>query len=298
MLIGVYLRLLGRPGTVPPPPGWASVREAAIAAEAAGFDRIVLEDALLYPAEGGDVGLWDPISMAAAIAAATSRIGLSHAVLNSPYHHPALVARAAATLDEISGGRYRLGIGMGNTPDDYPRFGIPADRRYSRFEASIAVITALLRTGHARHDGEFVHVPDGALVLRGPTPTGPPIVIAAGKPKMLRLAARYADEWNWWTSDPDAPGALRPLVDEFDLACREADRDPARVTRSIDLFSISPPEPGSASVGAAAAIAGRIRAWNALGFGEARVDLSVPAGMSLAEAVRSMEEVVAAVHGG
>jgi alkanesulfonate monooxygenase SsuD/methylene tetrahydromethanopterin reductase-like flavin-dependent oxidoreductase (luciferase family) len=298
MLIGIYLRLLGRPDTVPGPPSWTSIRDAALAAEAAAFDRIVLEDALLYPGEDGNEGVWDPISIAAAIAASTSRIGVSHAVLNNPYRHPAITARAAATLDEVSGGRYRLGIGLGNTPDDYPRFGIQADRRYTRFEESIEVISGLLRTGRVRLEGEFVRVPDGELVLRGPRPTGPPIVIAAGKPRMLRLAARFADEWNWWTSDPAKPEAMRGLVAELDRACREAGRDPATLSRSIDLFSIAPPDGSGSPDASAPLIAERILAWQALGFGEARVNLRVPVGMTLADAVAAMSEVVAAVHRG
>lgn len=293
MLIGTYIRLFGRPGAEPP--SWDSIREAAIAAEQAGFDRVVLEDALLYVGEGANDGLWDPISLAAAIAASTSRIGLSHAVLNSPYHHPAIVARAAATLDEISGGRYRLGIGLGNTPDDYPRFGIPADRRYSRFAESIEVITSLLRTGQARLEGEFVNVPDGELVLRGPHADGPPVIIAAGKPRMLRLAARLADEWNWWTVTPDDPDSMRPLVEELERACDEVGRDPSTVARSIDLFSITPPD-GNAGSDDSSAIADRILAWRELGFGEARLDVKVPAGRSLAEAVSALADVVALVQ--
>jgi alkanesulfonate monooxygenase SsuD/methylene tetrahydromethanopterin reductase-like flavin-dependent oxidoreductase (luciferase family) len=297
VLIGVYLRLLGRPGTEPEAPGWATIREAAIEAEQAGFDRIVLEDALLYPDEDGAVGLWDPISLAGAIAAVTSRIGISHAVLNNPYRHPAIVARAAATLDEISGGRYRLGIGLGNTPHDYPRFGIAADRRYTRFEESLEVIAGLLRTGRARFEGEFIRVPDGELVLRGPRATGPPIVVAAGRPRMLRLAARLADEWNWWTGDPADPDGLRELVDEMAAACVEVGRDPATLGRSIDLFSIEPPDEGPAGA-TARRTADTILAWSELGFGEVRLDLAVPAGTSVAASIRSMDEVVRLVHAG
>jgi alkanesulfonate monooxygenase SsuD/methylene tetrahydromethanopterin reductase-like flavin-dependent oxidoreductase (luciferase family) len=296
VLIGVYLRLLGRPGTDPAPPGWPSIRDASLAAESAGFDRIVLEDALLYPDDAGAYGLWDPISLAGAIAATTSRIGISHAVLNNPYRHPAIVARAAATLDEISSGRYRLGIGLGNTPDDYPRFGIPADRRYSRFEESLEVIAGLLRTGRARYEGEFVRVPDGELVLRGPQPTGPPIVVAAGRPRMLRLAARLADEWNWWTGDPATPDELSALVEEMDRACGEVGRDPSTLDRSIDLFSIAPPSSREPDRATAQEIADRILAWGRLGFGEARLDLAVPKDMTVPDAVRAMAGVVALVH--
>ncbi|HEX5591051.1 MAG TPA: LLM class flavin-dependent oxidoreductase, partial [Candidatus Limnocylindrales bacterium] len=77
------------------------MREQALAAEAAGFDLVVFEDALLYPDDGGSMGVWESVSMVAAVAAVTSRIGIGHAVLNSPYRRPALTAKIAATLDEI-----------------------------------------------------------------------------------------------------------------------------------------------------------------------------------------------------
>ena len=251
---------------------------------------------LLYPHDDGNDGVWDPICMAGAIAASTSRIGIAHAVLNNPYRHPAITARIAGTLDEISGGRYSMGIGLGATPDDYPRFGISADRRYSRFAESIEIISGLLRTGRVRFEGEFYSVPDGELVLRGPRADGPPIIIAAAKPKMLRLAARYADEWNWWAGDPADPGAMQDLVAELARACEEVRRDPASLARSVDLFSLGPPEPtGTAS---APAIAERILAWESLGFGEARINLRVPGALSLSEAVAAMAEVVALVQDG
>lgn len=294
MQIGVYLRLFGVPGGRPEPPSWSLLRTAAIAAEEAGFDRIVLEDALLYLDDNGNAGVWDPISIAAAIAAQTTRIGISHAVLNNPYRHPALVARSAATLDEISGGRYTVGIGLGNTPDDYPRFGIPADRRFSRFRESVVVIRDLLRTGRAKLDGEFYSVPDGELVLRGPRPDGPPIVIAAGKPKMLRLAAEVADEWNWWTTTPAEPEAMREIVAEMERACEETGRDPASLRRSIDLFSIAPPGIDGPS---ARAVADTLTPYAGLGFDEVRVNLTVPEPSAITAAINAMTPMVELVHG-
>ena len=116
---------------------------------------------------------------------------------------------------------------------------------------------------------------------------------------MLRLVARYGDEWNWWTGDPGDVAGMQALVSEFDVACRETGRDPASVTRSIDLFSIAPPEgAGDALAESTTRIAQQILAWSELGFAEARLDLRVPPGWSVAEAVGSMEGVVAAVHRG
>lgn len=295
MEIGAYIRLFGRPGSDPPPPSWAAIREQALAAEAAGFDLVVLEDAALYPDEDGDAGLWEAMTIAAAIAASTTTIGIGHAVINNPYRHPTLVARCAVTLDEISGGRYRLGIGLGNTPDDYPRLGIDADHRYSRFAEAIQVIHALLRDGRASFEGDFYAVPDAELVLRGPRPTGIPIIVAGGKPKMLRLAARYADEWNWWVDAGSEDGLeqLEARSRAVDAACREVGRDPVTLRRSVDVFSIPTPDGAHESTGLAA----RLVAYGAIGFDEVRCDVRPAPGQSGPEALASMLEVVRLVHG-
>ena len=305
MKVGVYVRLLGRPGTKPPPPSWESVRDQALAAEAAGFDLVVLEDALLYPHEDGSVGVWESVSMAAAVAAATSTIGVGHAVMNSPYRPPALAAKIAATLDEIAGGRYTFGIGLGNTPDDYPLFGIDADPRYSRFAEAIQIIHGMLREGRADFEGTYYRAPGAELVLRGPRPAGPPIVIAAGKPKAMRLVARYADEWNWWVSEQDAMAHLRDLVAEMERACAEVGRDPATLRRSLDVFSVAVPGPaepraeGGALLisGSSEAIADALLAYGDLGFAEIRISLRFPADIPSTDAIARMADVVALVHG-
>lgn len=294
MRIGAYIRLFGRPGTDPPPPAWASIRDQTLAAEAAGFDLVVLEDAALYPDDAGDVGLWEAMTTAAAIAATTTRIEIGHAVINNPYRHPTLVARCAVTLDEISGGRYRLGIGLGNTPDDYPRFGIDADRRFSRFAEAIQVIHGLLREGRASLDGEFYRVPDAELILRGPRPTGIPIIVAGGKPKMLGLAARYADEWNWWVvgnGDDGLPG-LKELSAEVDAACLEVGRDPASLGRSVDVFATDAPTSSSQ----ASELAARLLTYRDVGFNEVRCDVRPRRGESRVDALAAMSDVVHLVH--
>ncbi len=289
--IGLYIRLLGRPGSNPPPPSWQSIREQALAAEVAGFDLVVFEDALLYADPDGNVGVWDAVSIAAGVAAATTRIGIAHAVINSPYRYPGRVAAIATTLDAMSGGRYTLGIGAGNTPDDYPRFGIEADPRYSRFAEAIEIIHGLLKNGRMSFAGRYYRVEDAELVLRGPRPAGPPLAIAAGGSKMLRLAARFGDEWNWWTAEPDNPAAMRDLVAEMNRACEEIDRDPASLRRSIDLFSIQADEDPDA-------VADRLLAYAELGFDEVRIDLKSQPGMSRSEAIAKLRDAVAKVQAG
>lgn len=174
------------------------------------------------------------MTLAGAVAAVTSRIEVGHSVINPPLRAPVVVAQAASTLDEISGGRYVLGIGAGNTPLDYEAFGIPADHRYSRAAEAIEVIHSLLKRDGADVDGRF-HTVHGSLVARGPRPGGPPIVIGARGPKMMRLAATYAHGWNAWSPDPQTLDSSRPLVDELLRACEEVGRDPGTISRSIDV---------------------------------------------------------------
>lgn len=305
MKIGAYIRLLGRADAPPVAPTWPSIRDQALAAEAAGFDLVVLEDALLYAGDDGPIGVWESVSMAGALAAATSTIGIGHAVLNSPYRAPALTAKIAATLDEISGGRYTFGIGLGNTPDDYPLFGIDADPRYSRFAEAIQIIHGMLRAGRSDFAGTYYRAPGAELLLRGRT-DGPPIVIAAGKPRAIRLAVRYADEWNWWTATRDGDASLRELVEDVDRACAEVGRDPATLRRSLDVFSVAlpgvptlaPDDPSLRLSGPPTEIAEALLAYGEMGFDEIRLDVRAPEEIARPDALTWLSDVVSRVHAG
>jgi alkanesulfonate monooxygenase SsuD/methylene tetrahydromethanopterin reductase-like flavin-dependent oxidoreductase (luciferase family) len=305
MKIGLYIRLLGRLDGPPLAPTWSSVREQALAAESAGFDLVVLEDALLYPDDDGNLGVWESVSMTGALAAVTTTIGIGHAVMNSPYRAPALTAKIAATLDAIADGRYTFGIGLGNTPDDYPLFGIDADPRYSRFAEAIEIIHGLLRDGRTDFRGTYYRAPGAELILRGPRPAGPPIVIAAGKPKALRLVARFADEWNWWVAERGAESRLTDLSAELDAACGEVGRDPSTLRRSLDVFSVAVPGVPDVAAdsselqlsGSADAIADAILAYGRVGFDEVRVNLRT-GDTPRPEAIAWMADAVRLVHAG
>jgi alkanesulfonate monooxygenase SsuD/methylene tetrahydromethanopterin reductase-like flavin-dependent oxidoreductase (luciferase family) len=305
MKIGLYIRLLGRLDGPPLAPTWSSIREQALAAESAGFDLVVLEDALLYSDDDGNLGVWESVSMAGALAAVTTTIGIGHAVMNSPYRAPALTAKIAATLDAIADGRYTFGIGLGNTPDDYPLFGIDADPRYSRFAEAIEIIHGLLRDGRTDFRGTYYRAPGAELILRGPRPAGPPIVIAAGKPKALRLVARFADEWNWWVAERGAESRLTDLSAELDAACGEVGRDPSTLRRSLDVFSVAVPGVPDVAAdsselqlsGSADAIADAILAYGRVGFDEVRVNLRT-GDTPRPEAIAWMADAVRLVHAG
>ena len=310
MRIGLITQLHGRPDGDSPPPSWKSISERATTAEAAGFDMFVFEDALLYRGEETTDGAWESVSIAAAVAATTSRINLGQSVVNSPYRSPAMMAKIADTIDEISGGRFVLGIGAGNTADsDYDAFGFPTGNRYSRFAEAIQIIHGLLKNGEIDFEGEFYTAKQAELVLRGPRPEGPPINIAAGGPKMLRLVAQYADTWNWWGWDEtlqQIDERLRPIITQLGQACEELGRDPATLGRSFDLYTVVPegfsPENMKAEgldmsqpvTGTTEEIARHILSVGELGFEEVRCDVFP----RTAAAIEAMQPVVEIVHAG
>ncbi len=307
MKLGLITQLHGRPGGSAPAPTWDSINKRAVTAEAIGFDMFVFEDALLYRGEEATDGAWDSVSIAAALAATTTRINLGQSVVNSPYRSPAMVAKIADTIDEISGGRFVLGIGAGNTADsDYEAFGFPTDKRYSRFAEAIQIIHGLLRDGAIDFEGEFYSVRQAELVLRGPRQQGPPINIAAGGPKMLELVARYADAWNWWGWDetPKQIGQrLVPLIETLERACEAEDRDPATLARTFDMYTVVPEAFGTSVqdldmkhpvTGTSEQIAEYILELGTLGFGEVRCDVFP----KTPDAVEAMQPVVDLVHQG
>jgi alkanesulfonate monooxygenase SsuD/methylene tetrahydromethanopterin reductase-like flavin-dependent oxidoreductase (luciferase family) len=310
MRIGLINQLHGRPVGDPPPPSWKSISERASLAEGVGFDMFVFEDALLYRGEEAADGVWESVSIAAALAATTRRIGLGQSVMNSPYRSPAMTAKIADTIDEISGGRFVLGIGAGNTEDsDYQAFGFPTDRRYSRFAEAIQIIHGLLKNGAIDFEGEFYSAKDAELVLRGPRPQGPPINIAAGGPKMLQLVARYGDAWNWWGWDQTVQqvrARLGPIVERLEQACEAEERNPATLGHTFDLYTVVPEGFGSDAssadgleienpvTGTSEEIAEYILSLGELGFEEVRCDVwpKEP------RAIEAMEPVVDMVHVG
>ena len=219
---------------------WRDVLAMARAAEDAGFDSVWLPDHLLFRFPNDEAqGVWEGSTLLAALAAATSRVEIGWLVAATSFRNPALTAKIAATVDEISGGRLILGLGAGWHEPEYAAFGFPFDRRVSRFEEALAVILPLLRDGYVDFDGTFYRARDCELRPRGPHPGHPPILIGAlgTGPRMLRLAARHADLWNaWLTWGRSWPDAIPPLRETVDRACRDVGRDPASLGRTVALL--------------------------------------------------------------
>lgn len=215
-------------------PRWSAIVAMARQAEAAGFDAVWVEDHLLLrPEDEQPQGLWDGWSVLCALAAATSRIAIGSFVTCAAFRNPALLAKMAATLDEISGGRLILGLGAGWNETDFSAFGFPFDHRVTRFEEALAIVTTLLREGRADFDGVYHRAPDCELRPRGPRAGGPPILVGATGERMLRLTASCADAWNGPCRAPEMYPALRERVD---AACRAVGRDPASLARTVALL--------------------------------------------------------------
>jgi len=218
---------------------WADLKRIAQHAEAVGFDSIWLPDHLLFEfGEPGESphGLWEAWSLLAALAASTERVELGPLVLCSGFRNPALLAKMADTLDEISGGRLILGLGAGYHEREYRAFGYPFDHRVSRFEEALKIIHTLLRGGAVDFQGRYYQARECELRPRGPRRQGPPILIGAPPrlPRMLRLTAEYADYWNWWSINQLE--SLAPARTAVDSACTETGRDPTTLGRTVTML--------------------------------------------------------------
>jgi probable F420-dependent oxidoreductase len=273
MRVGVVVPMAeGDAGPGVPP--YADIRAFAQQAEAGGLDSVWVFDHLLFRAPGQPTaGIHEAWTLLSALAEATRRVALGQLVLAVPFRNPALLAKQAATLDAISGGRLVLGLGAGWHEPEFRAFGYPFDHRGSRFEEALAIIVPLIREGHVDFHGRFHEAADGELLP--PARPDLPILVAARGPRLLRLTGRHADSWNTaWFGLPDERLATR--LGELEAACREVGRDPATLmittgvtVRFVDLLPAgATPGQTPALEGDAEAIAAGLRAHAALGVGE------------------------------
>jgi alkanesulfonate monooxygenase SsuD/methylene tetrahydromethanopterin reductase-like flavin-dependent oxidoreductase (luciferase family) len=214
---------------------WPELMEMARVAERIGLDSVWVGDHLMYHFPGEEPrGPWEAWSSLAALAVSTERIELGPLVASIGFHSPAMIAKKAATIDEISGGRLILGLGAGWHEPEYRAYGFPFDHRASRFEEAFTVIRTLLREGEIDFDGTYYQIRDCALVPRGPRPEGPPLLIGSFGDRLLRATLPHVDGWNAWYADyGNTRDGLARLLASVDAICAEVGRDPRSVERSV-----------------------------------------------------------------
>jgi probable F420-dependent oxidoreductase len=258
MRVGVVLPVTEYPWKQP---SYLDIRELALRAEDTGFDSVWVFDHLLFRGPGQPTeGAWESWTTLSALAEATSRVTLGTFVLSAAFRHPAVLAKMAVTLDEISCGRLVLGLGAGWHRPEFDAFGLPFERRADRLGEQLEIITALLRGGPADHDGHFYRMRAGEL---RPAPRRRiPVLLGGSSPPLLRLTARHADLWNTsWHGPPpasltvgpaeapgtddadDAGGQLSAGLAAARAACAAEGRDPGTLGITVGV-TVAPRAPG------------------------------------------------------
>ncbi len=217
--------------------GYDDIKQMALAAEAGGLDSVWLPDHLIFRDGEEVVGIHEAWTVLTAVAAVTSRVEIGPLVLATPFRNPALTAKMAAELDDVSGGRLILGLGCGWHQPEFDDYDYPFDHRVGRFEEALTIIASLLRDGKVSFSGRW-HRAETELLPRPVRPGGPPILIAGKQPRMLDLVARHADQWNGaWFGFPEAADELRTRLTNLRAAIDAAGRDPTTLTLTAGIHA-------------------------------------------------------------
>jgi alkanesulfonate monooxygenase SsuD/methylene tetrahydromethanopterin reductase-like flavin-dependent oxidoreductase (luciferase family) len=235
--------------------------------------------------------------MTGAVAAATSRVKVGTWVLSALHRNPGITAKVVETLDEISGGRLVFGLGSGHAGGQAKAFGLPEDQVIGRFEEAVQIIVQLLRHARADFEGTFHAARDLEHRPVGPRPGRIPIMIGAGGPKMLRLAAVHADIWSWYVQERSDIEEFGPRLAALEAMCVEVGRDPATIGKSAGIVVEPTSLTGSAEAigvpvrGSAEEIADGLRTFRDGGFTHVEIILWPPT-MAALEALAPVLELL------
>jgi probable F420-dependent oxidoreductase len=251
----------------------ADLLQEVRAAEDAGWHGVWFADHYMpntrdaAPARGDVYECW---ALLPALAAVTRRVRIGTLVSPTSVHHPALLAKRTATIDRLSGGRMVLGLGAGWQVNEHHAYGIelePPGKRVNRFEEAIQIVRSLLTEDTTTFHGACYDITDAPCDPK-PVQSPLPILVGTRGPRMLRITARHADEWNTWGSPEDAAVQRAALV----AACEAVGRDPATMRTSvnafIDLGGGAAPSGRAVLSGSAGQVADQLGRYAELGFDE------------------------------
>jgi probable F420-dependent oxidoreductase len=257
---------------------WREIAALARQAESGGADSLWVCDHFFHRRpDGHETGYHEAWTLLSAVAAITERVELGTLVVATSFRAPGLLAKTAATADEIAGGRLILGLGCGWYEPEYRAFGYPFDHRVGRFEEALRIIAPLVRGERVSLDGRWTSV-DGAVVRPPPPRAAIPILVAAGGDRMLRLTARHADVWQTaWFGLPDE--SFSEERSRLHAACAAEGRDPQtlQVAVGVELRGAdadAAPDPVRYLPLDASAIAAGLAAWDAEGVSYVQIVMS------------------------
>lgn len=209
---------------------WTEVRDFVSEVENMGWDGFWYADHYMPNTPDGETiggNFNECFSVLSALAVTTSRVRLGSLVTPTTMNHPALIANRAATIDQISNGRFVLGMGAGWQINEHTAFGIElfeAKARVDRFAEAIEIVKSMLSQERTTFSGEHFSITNAPCEPK-PVQSPLPILVGTGGARMLRLTARFAQEWNTWGTPEVAGGVIAKLRE----ACEKEGRDPATV---------------------------------------------------------------------
>jgi probable F420-dependent oxidoreductase len=251
----------------------AEVLEQARVADGTGWYGVWLADHYMpntgdaTPARGDTYECW---ALLPALAAVTERVRIGTLVSPTSVHHPALLAKRACTIDRLSGGRMVLGLGAGWQINEHHAYGIelePPGKRVSRFEESIQIVRSMLSAESTTFNGAYYDITDAPCDPK-PVQSPLPLLVGTRSPRMLRITARHAAEWNTWGTPEQAAVHRAALIE----TCQKVGRDPATMRTSVnalvDLDGSVPPPGRAALCGSAQQLVDQFGQYAELGFDE------------------------------
>ncbi len=213
-------------------PHYADMLAMSQAASAAGFEVLWFDDHFSFTSDDDLRGAWDAWTLMAAIAATVPDVYLGPMVACTAYRNPGVIAKMTEMIQDISGGRFILGLGAGWHKPEYEQFGLRFEPRVTQFEEALEIIHGLIRHGEADVQGQYSQANQAVNRPRAKNGHTTPILIGSTGDRMLKSLARYADAWNTGGGSVDD---LKAKMAKVEAACETIGRDPSTVIRTAGL---------------------------------------------------------------